>query len=368
VIAARGSPGRRGREYRRLLPSIVAAIGLLVVPVVTPAQESPPFSLDQVAEAVAADLGTRILERARMSCVSFVVDATTERRLRAAGADASFTTALRDVCHRGTSLRVTTDPAGAEVWVQEQLVGRSPWTSPMPVLRNTVVEVRRGGRQRRVTVDMVADSLVSVAMAMPRDTFPLPPLPPESELQSLGARAGNFDARSRPTPPAPPAQGRGVTSTILGGLAGAAAGVVAGTLLCRRDVQQYESDTVAGVPFRRPAGTTTELRRGCVGFSFGGGAVTGGVAGNVWSGATIGRRRRRYDERLRIYERQLARWEDQRLATERLRELEGRRAKRERIAAQNAAIVASNRNLGPPRISIEPAVRLSRAVPNSVSR
>src|SRR5215208_5222637 len=164
-------------------PLALGVAAMICAPARGDAQAAPrPYSMDQVAEAVATGLGTHMLEQARVNCIAFVVDATAERRLRAAGAEPDFTTALRDVCYKGTSLQVTTRPAGAEVWVQERRVGTTPWASPMRPARNTVVEVRLGGQWRLVTVDIVADSLVSISLDMPRDTVALPAEPSENEI------------------------------------------------------------------------------------------------------------------------------------------------------------------------------------------
>ena len=355
----------RGRAFALLLATILG------IPSVGRAQDSrgdEPYSIDQVAEAVATGLGTRMLERARANCISFFVDVTTVRRLRAAGAEPDFTTALREACYVGTSLEVTTEPAGAEVWVQDRLVGTTPWVSPMAPARKASVEVRLGGQSRRVTLDIVPDSLVSVHFDMPRDTASLPVLASDFELRNLRVQAGNFSLsrpRPRPRPPTPPTRGSSVGSVIFGGLIGAAAGVAAGTLLCRQEVAVYTpTDTINGIPIKTQTGTERKLQGGCVGFSVGGGAAAGGVAGNMWAATGVGRRRRRYDEERKIYERQLARWEEQRRAAELLAQNDARRAERERLVARNAEIRAANEKIGKPRISVGPPTRLSRAVLN----
>ena len=349
-----------------LRAALLATAAAALVPPAAAAQERPPagqpYSMDQIAEAVAADLNAAVLDRARTSCISFVVDATAERRLRAAGAEPDFTAALRDVCFRGTSLQVTTEPAGAEVWVQGRRVGTSPWTSPMPETRNLPVEVRLAGRYRRMTVNTVRDSLVALHFAMARDTVPLPAGPSEGELQALRAQARGFDARSRPVAPRPPTRGGGARSMILGGLAGAVAGVAAGTVACRRTVDVFITDTIGDVIFTTPNGTTQETNRGCVGFSIGGGTIAGGLAGNVFSTLTAGRRRRQYEQDVRLHAAALARWEEQRRATEALRREEERRAERARLARQNAEIGAANANLGAPRVTVERPARMPRAV------
>lgn len=360
----RDGGGRRKRHVAA--PFVVGAAAALCLSARGGAQAAArPYSMDQVAEAVATGLGTRMLEQARVNCVAFVVDATAERRLRAAGAEPDFTTALRDVCYRGTSIQVTTRPAGAEVWVQERRVGTTPWASPMRPARNTVVEVRLGGQWRLVTVDVVADSLVSISLDMPRDTVALPGAPSENEIRLLRSQAAGFNPRSRPTAPTPPqSRGRSVTSTIVGGLLGAAAGVGAGTLLCRQDVVRYRSEEFGGGTIYIQDGTDTELRSGCVGVSIGLGAAGGGVAGNLWAGSGTGRRRRRYDEDRRLYERQLARWDEQRRAAERLQQYELRRAERDSLVAQNQRIKAENRTIATARVRVEPPARLARAVLN----
>ena len=367
---------RRGRvpaARRRVLPARLRA-GLLAVlagalaPLRATAQERPPeaepYSIDQVAEAVAADLNTNMLERARASCISFVVDATAERRLRAAGAEPDFTAALRGVCFRGTSLEVTTEPAGAEVWVEGRRVGTTPWMSPMPVQRNLPVEVRLAGRYRRVRTNTIADSLLSIHFVLQRDTVPLPPGPSDMQLQTLRAQADGFRPRSRPAPPRAPARGRSARSVLVGGLAGAAVGFAAGSVGCRQNEVIYRRIPFGDDVILTPIDTVEKVQRRCVGFSIGAGAVGGGLAGNLFAALTAGRRRRAFEEELRIHERQVARWEQQRQAAEQLRQQEARRAERLRVAAANAEITAANRTLGEPTIRTARPVRLERAVRN----
>lgn len=348
------------------MPLALAAGAL--APVRAAGQERPPdaepYSIDQVAEAVAADLNTNMLERARASCISFVVDASAERRLRAAGAEPDFTSALRGVCFRGTSLEVTTEPAGAEVWVEGRRVGTTPWMSPMPVQRNLPVEVRLDGRYQRVRANMIADSLLSVNFVLQRDTLPLPPGPSDMELQSLRAQAAGFQPRSRPAPPRAPARGTSARSVIVGGLAGAAVGLAVGTLGCRQPELVYRVVVFGNDTIRTPVDTVEKVQGACVGFSIGGGTLGGGLAGNVFAALTAGRRRRAYEEELRIHEGQVARWEEQRRATEQLRQQEARRAERLRIAARNAEITAANRSLGEPTVRATRPVRIERAVRN----
>jgi hypothetical protein len=204
---------------------------------------------------------------------------------------------------------------------------------------------------------------------MPRDTVALPAQPSENEIRLLRSQAAGFNARSRPTAPTPPKpRGGGVTSTVVGGLLGAAAGVGAGTLLCRHDVIRYRSEEFGGETVLRFDRIDTELGGGCVGFSIGSGVVGGGLAGNLWGGSGTARRRRRYDEDRRIYERQLARWDEQRRATERLQQHELQRAQRDSLVAQNERIRAENRTIGPPRVRVEPPARLARAVLNFAER
>lgn len=354
------------RGARAAALALVVAVTATLAPPGAGAQERPPeelpFSMDQIAEAVAADLNSSVLFRARSSCISFVVDATAERRLRAAGAESDFTEALRDVCFRGTSLQVTTEPAGAEVWVQGRRVGTSPWTSPMPLARNLPVEVRLDGRYRRVTANMVRDSLVTIHFALQRDTLPLPVGLSEVELQALRGQARGFDARARPVAPQPPSPGGSARSVIVGGLVGAAAGIAVGSVACRSTVDVFITDTIGDIIFERANGTRQETNGGCVGFSIGGGTLAGGLAGNVWSGLTAGRRRRVYEQELRVHERALARWEEQRRAVEQLRREEERRAERARLAARNAEIAAANRSVSAPRITVEGPARMPRAV------
>ena len=81
-------------------------------------------------------------------------------------------------------------------------MGKSPWVSPMVPARGSAIEVRLGGKSRRVTTNIVSDSLVSVDFRIPKDTLELPALASDQELRVLRAQAGNFDpSRPRPTPP-----------------------------------------------------------------------------------------------------------------------------------------------------------------------
>jgi hypothetical protein len=355
---------------RRLYLHALCLAASLGWPAPAVAQASRPYSIDQVAEAVATDLGTRILEQARANCISFVVDPTAVRRLRAAGADADFTGALRDVCYKGTSLEVTTVPAGADVWVRGRAAGKSPWMSPWPLESGVLVEVRLNGRSRQLTADLVPDSLVTIEVSLPRDTFDLPPAPADEELRMWRAQAAGFDERAQPKAPTPPGRGSGTKSMVLGALGGVAAGLVAGTLLCQEDVITYKDSLVGNPPqtVQFQTGTDTHLRSGCVAFSVGGGAVGGALVGNVWSNATTGRRRRRYDEAVQMYERELAHWNEQRRASERARNGDAARAELARILGQNAAIKEANANLGEPRVTVGAPARLSRAVPNYASQ
>lgn len=357
------------RRRRLRVLSLVGALLLPLLPTLGRAQEGRPYSVDQVAEAVASGLDTRMLEQARANCISFIVDAATTAQLRAAGAAADFTSALRDVCYVGTSLDVRTEPAGAEVWVQDRHVGKSPWVSPMAPVRNAVVEVRLGGKAQRVTTDILAGQLVRVDFTIPRDTMELPPVPSDQELRTLRAQVGDFDpTRPRPAPPSAPTRGGSLKAVVGAGLLGAAGGAGVGTLLCNQDVAVYTVETIGGIPVRTQAGTERKLQGACLGFSAGGGAVVGGLAGKLWSNASFARRRRQYAEDLRIYDRQLALWEQQRRAAELLRQAEGRRTERDRVAALNERIKAENGRIGQPRVSAGPAARIERAVLNYTSQ
>jgi hypothetical protein len=356
-----------GRPRRRRFPGGGAArlglVGLAAsawLPVGAGAQQGRPLSFEEVREAVAAGNAARVLEQVRADCVSFAIDTPTEARLRAAGADPRFIAGLRDVCHVGSSLQVTTDPPGAEVWLQRTLLGRTPLVSPVPPAKGAVIEVRHGDRWRRMVTDLPADRLVRVQIALPLDTLPWPTGPAAAELQALRQLASGFDpARPLPPPPTPPTRGNSVRSMLVGGLVGAAAGVAAGTMACRRDVYLYTRDPLTGV--RRNTGTSAELSGGCLGFSSVIGIAGGGLAGRYWSGRSWQRRQQQYAAAARAHERAVAQREEQRKAAQTLREQAARVAEQERVAAENARRKRANEALDPPVVRVEAPIWLQRA-------
>ena len=87
---------------RRLFLSVAAlTLGLGLLPRGIQGQQGPPYTLEQVEGYLAVGLSPDlILGRVQRDCLAFRLDAETERRLRAAGAQDAFLEALRQVCYR----------------------------------------------------------------------------------------------------------------------------------------------------------------------------------------------------------------------------------------------------------------------------
>jgi hypothetical protein len=365
-----GASLRRGTSMDRTTRfGLLWLAAAMCLPTAGSAQQGRPYSFDQVAQAIAAGAADSVLEQVTADCVSFVIDTPTEARLRAAGADERFVTALRDVCHVGSSLEVTSEPAGLEVWLQRTLLGRTPLVSAVPPTRGAVIEVRVGDQWRRVVTDIPADRLVRVQVRMPLDTLPVPAALATKEVETLRARATGFDpARRFPAPPPAPVRTGSLRSVLVGGLVGVAVGAAVGAAACRHDVYTYTDDpNFPGV--KRPTGPPrSELKGGCVGFSSAMGVAGGGLVGRLWSELGWRRQQREYAQASRALQQSQARWEEQRRAAATLGDEAKRAAERDRVVAENGRRKRLNEASAAPVVRIEAPIWLQRAAMGGPSR
>lgn len=123
---------RSPRAYLLILWLIAAAH-----PAALPAQERPPYSLDQVVELVRSGVfsADRIIELTGRSCLAFRVDETAVSRLLAAGANQGLVERLRDVCRR-LPVTVMVEPSEIELEVgkQDTLTARALTADSVPIL------------------------------------------------------------------------------------------------------------------------------------------------------------------------------------------------------------------------------------------
>lgn len=339
------------------------------LPTLGRAQQGRPYSFDQVAAAVSAGAADSILQAVTADCVSFAVDTPTEGQLRKIGADERFIAALRGVCHVGSSLVVTSEPSGAEVWLQRTLLGRTPLSSAVSPTKGAVIELRVGDQWRRVVTDLPADRLVRVQVTMPADTLPVPPGLTAKEIETLRARATGFDpARRFPGPPPTPVRTGSLRSVLVGGLTGAAIGAAVGAVACRHDVYTYTSDPDFPPNIQLGGTPHSELKGGCVGFSSAVGIAGGGLVGRLWSELGWRRRQRSYVQAARAIESSRAEWEAQRQAAETLKNEGQRAATRDSVLAENARRKRLNEASAAPVIRVEAPIWLERAALGGAGR
>lgn len=110
----------------------------------------------------------------RSSCIAFPVDQATVTRLRAAGTSDALVRVLETACFAGAELVVETDPAGADVFVDNQRVGASPWTGRFAGSRSVQVAVKSGARTLDAAVTLARGQRAHAAFHLPEDVVPVP--------------------------------------------------------------------------------------------------------------------------------------------------------------------------------------------------
>jgi hypothetical protein len=207
---------------------LLLPLALTTVPVHPAAAQSadPALQLaDVIALARFSGSDDAKADLIRSSCVTFPVDDAAVSRLQAGGVGGVILAAVRGACFAGAELTIQSQPEGAEVLVDNQRVGTTPWTGRFETARAAQVTVRSEGRTLNVPAPLQLRQRVRVDFAFAEDTIPVPGVRSVGEV----ARTLNLEQRWRPVTPEPrrpaaPATYNGGLLSIMMGLGGAVYG------------------------------------------------------------------------------------------------------------------------------------------------
>jgi hypothetical protein len=314
------------RNAARLACLVVGIAGL---PVFAGAQGNTPYPLDSVEHMIASRMRPgRVLGLVQGNCLAFVMDSVAGDRLAKAGAQPSLIRSLGDICYKGPSLEVTSDPPSAGVTVNGRASGRTPWVSPVAPRSGVRIAVSTGAASREALIDIAAHESVRIHFVLPQDTIPHGTYTPP---------------QSGPTRPSR------LKSWILGGLAGAAAGLGIGAIACKSENTTYQYDPNGDT--WTATGTSNETEGGCVAGTTAVGTLAVGFVANRWVNRSYQKRRREWEQ-------------SNQGAGEPLVDRPPDATKFAQIIANNQRIIKRNKSLPQPVIERRPARQLPKATPS----
>jgi hypothetical protein len=243
-----------------------------------------------------ADIPAAVRER----CVSFALDAPTERTLRAAGADAAMLQVFRTACFTGTEIVVDSWPAGADISIDGQRIGSAPWTGRFNSTGSSIrITAQANGKAQTLTAALQPATRQRVWFSIASDTTELPLVPTRAAV----IRQLDIASRWR-APEAPPIQPVKIgrfesslmwTTFIVGGGVGTA-------YYCGQSTHQ------CGVPTNDPGtGKATKGNAHLVGWL--GGALAGAIVANTIDNKINGSRRAKNERNQLAYQSAQASWE-----------------------------------------------------------
>jgi hypothetical protein len=161
---------------------IVFSATLAVLPV--RAQRVETYTLDDVVTLLQArEIGRDVLTSLiRSGCLGFVLDSDATTRLQRVGADAAFLSTLRTNCFAGAELVVTSNQTGAQVQIDGQNVGRTPYTVRYVSPRTVRVVVSAGGQQVTQNVALQARQRSRAVFSLPEPLVATPAVRNPSEI------------------------------------------------------------------------------------------------------------------------------------------------------------------------------------------
>ncbi len=183
--------------------TIISLLSLAAFASVASAQQAAPLDLDDVIELLR--LSSSAETRAafiRKSCVTFPLTTGATTRLRSAGASNDLLEVIGSACFTGTEIVVESRPAGAEILIDGQAVGKAPWTGRYATAaRPAIITARLNGSTQTANAPLDAKKRVRAMFAFRKDTVAVPDVRPiDAIVSELG-----LAAQWRPTVPAPKA-------------------------------------------------------------------------------------------------------------------------------------------------------------------
>jgi hypothetical protein len=139
------------RSLRKCVIFLVCAIAVISLAQTTPPVK--PFTKDEVLKLLAGEVPTKRVESlVRERGINFQITPQTETELRNSGATDSLLVALRDVTPKPPVLVITTNPGGAQVFVDDELIARTSAEG-----RLKISNLSAGPHKLRVSLDNYRD-------------------------------------------------------------------------------------------------------------------------------------------------------------------------------------------------------------------
>jgi hypothetical protein len=347
-------------------PRMVAALVGLLLPLSQGFAQKRAQTLDDVARLLASGAPQqRALDLLKLDCIDFPVDERAIARLKAFGAQDTFLSQLGNICYLGSSVEITSQPAGAVVRVGKDEIGLTPTTWRLMPTQQFAFEVIRGegATARAVTVAVPSGAMAKVNVAMPRDTAIWPVLRSEQQLiDDLQLRAKYPGIAEDPPEPVAPRGGSTGGRAFIGGILLGGVAFGASTAVC---AQSQTAGTTGGYlsngTYVAPgANVSLGAATGCQAGVAAAGAAAGGLLNMLIGKGRDGGAQRRYQQELANRPRVIADLNRQR--SERaaalsqdpaLREANAReKAVLDSVRAVNAATVRYNEALPAPKVAL----------------